>query len=76
MITKSFLDSPEYQEFKEMLRDELELKPIHLKTEGKSNETIAREVTAHEFATKIVTKAMRKFERQLLGGTRKDESWV
>lgn len=59
----SFLQSPEYQEFKAILKDELQNTPLKLKTEGKTNETIAREVTAHEIAAKLVEKSLKRFER-------------
>jgi len=75
MITQSFLASQEYQQFKEVLNSELFMRPMNIKTEGKSNETIAREVTAHEFAVKIVEKAIRRFERQAMGETKKEVNW-
>lgn len=64
MITKSFIDSPEYQEFKSILEEELINSPIKLKTEGKTNEMIAREITAREIAVKMIKKVFNSFERQ------------
>lgn len=60
----SFLQTPEYQEFKAILKDELQNTPLKLKTEGKTNEMIAREVNAYEIASKAVDKALKRFERQ------------
>ena len=75
MLTKSFLDSPEYQEFKLILADTIQNKPVNLKTEGKTNEMIAREVTAWEIAAKLVDKAIKKFERQVQNPVQEPKSW-
>ncbi len=74
MATKAFLESQDYLQFKEILNDSIILKSVDVKTEGKSNEQIAREVTAHEIAVKIIMKAMRRFERQGLKEMEK-QSW-
>lgn len=75
MITKGFIESTEYQEFKSILTDVLQNKPINLKTEGKTNEMIAREVTAYEIAAKMVERAIKRFERQVGTPIKKEESW-
>lgn len=73
----SFLQTPEYQEFKQLLKDELQNKPLNLKTDGKTNEMIAREVTAYEIASKAVDRALKRFERQATNDTTtKPQSFV
>lgn len=65
MITQSFLDSPEYQGFKEFMEEERKNSPVKISTKGKTNEMIAREVTAHEIACRLLDNTIRKFERQV-----------
>jgi len=72
MITKSFIDGQEYQTFKEILKDTTQNKPMRLKTDGKTNEVIAREVTAFELAAKMVERAFKKFEKTVLMPVKKD----
>lgn len=75
MITQAFIDSPEYCELKLLLADVLQNKPIHLKTEGKTNEQIAREVTAYEIAAKMVERVIRRFERQVTHPVKEDKAY-
>ncbi len=75
MITQSFLQSGEYAQFKEILKEELTFKPITIKTDGKTNEVVAREVAAYEMAVKIVSKAFKKFERMVEAPTVKTQTW-
>jgi len=63
MISQSFIEGQEYQAFKQILFDELKYKPLKIKTDGKTNEMIAREVTAYEIGAKLVEKAIKRFER-------------
>jgi len=63
-MSKSFIQSQEYQELKSILEEELVNSPIKLKTEGKTNEMIAREITAHELAAKMIKKVISSVERQ------------
>jgi hypothetical protein len=63
MITESFIKGHEYQEFKQILGDTLLHKPIKIKTEGKTNEVIAREVASREMAVKLIQSAIRSFEK-------------
>lgn len=76
MITKAFLESREYQEFKTLLTDTIQNKPINLKTEGKTNEMIAREVTAYEIASHLIEKAIRKFERQIETAIKEKQKFI
>lgn len=75
MITQSFLQSSEYGQFKELLKGELTFKPITIKTDGKTNEVIAREVAAYEMAVKIVSKTFKKFERMVEAPIAKTQTW-
>ncbi len=75
MITQAFLDNPEYKEFKEFLLEERTNKPLKLKTDGKTNEMIAREVTAFEIASKLLDRTIKKFERQVKRNKDKKETW-
>jgi len=76
MITQSFIDSKEYQEFKSILADTLQNKPIKLKTDGKTNEMIAREVTAYEIAAKSVERAIRRFESKVTKPLKKEQKFI
>lgn len=74
MIPRTFLENEHYLTFKQMLIDELMLKPVKIKTDGKTNEILARELNAYEIASKSVEKTIRKFERQTLSDV-KETSW-
>lgn len=76
MLTKSFIESLEYQDFKKILKDELQYKAIKIKTEGKTNEMIAREITAYETASKVVDKAIRRMESQVKIEHKQKQNWV
>jgi hypothetical protein len=76
MITQSFIDSKEYQEFKSILADTLQNKPINLKTEGKTNEMIAREVVAYEIAAKSVERAIRRFESKVVKPLKEEQKFI
>ena len=76
MISQAFINGSEYQEFKLILKDLVENKPINLKTEGKTNEMIAREVTAYEIAAKTLDKAFRKFESQVKQPIRQEQKYI
>ena len=68
MISKDFITGQEYQQFKEILLNEIQFKPITLKTSGKSNEVIAREVEGYAKACMIIKKAITAFERKASSG--------
>jgi hypothetical protein len=76
MITKGFIESLEYQEFKQIMKDELQYKPVKIKTEGKTNEMIARELNAYEIASKALDKAIRRFEGQVRAEHKQKQNWV
>lgn len=76
MITKSFLESLEYSEFKLYLEDNLLNKPIDLNTENKTSEQIAREVAAYEIAAKMVIKTIKRFERQVMMQVKEKQKFV
>ena len=75
MISKLFLDSPDYQTFKHILADILMNKPVDFVTKGKSNEVIAREVEARVMAVALVNKAIKKFEAQAKNPMTKKETF-
>ena len=76
MISQAFISGAEYQEFKTILKDMVENKPINLKTDGKTNEMIAREVTAYEIAAKTLDKAFRKFESQVNRPIKEEQKYI
>jgi len=75
MINKSFIEGQEYQAFKTILKDATQNKPFRLKTEGKTNAMIAREVTAYEMAAKMVEKAIKKFEKSVVMSIKEDKGY-
>jgi hypothetical protein len=75
MITQTFLNSPEYKEFKEFLMKERVYNPIKIKTRDRSNEVIAREVEAHAIACRLINTTIKKFEQQALTTVKKPETW-
>lgn len=75
MITKSFIESLEYQELKSCLMDEVVLRAVKIDVKGKSNDVVAREFYAYELAGKMVLKAIKKFERQVSTPVKQDQGW-
>lgn len=76
MISKSFIESAEYQEFKQILAEEIQLKPLKIKTDGKSNETIAREITAFEIASKMISRSISKFEKKAVLNQKEKQRFI
>lgn len=63
MDLKTLVQTPAWKELKEYFIDELTLKPLKIKTEGKTNEQIALEVSARNEAADIVKRTLNKVER-------------
>ena len=64
MDISSFIKSKEYLELKAFLIEEFIDKPMKIKTDGKTAETIALEVMASNISAKKFAQALRKFERK------------
>jgi len=64
MDINSFIKSQDYQEFKSFMLAQFVEKPLKIKTEGKSNEVVAREVETSNKAAEKLLKGFKKFENQ------------
>lgn len=61
-MMEGFIKTTEWQEIKEMIKQEFEMKPLKIKTEGKTADRIALEVLANEMAIKNMKSFIRKVE--------------
>jgi hypothetical protein len=73
MSLQNFAKTPEWDELKQMLLDEFELKPLSINTDKLSPEQIAVEVRASQIANDRMKKFMRKIQTKLT--TMEKESW-
>ena len=76
MISKAFIESPEYQEFKAILVESFQNKPLRIKTEDCSNEVIARQVEGYAIASKSLTRAIKKFEGQVVQNYKEAQKFI
>jgi len=61
MTSKSFIQSKDYQEFKEILNSELVVKPLDIKVKD-TDKSIALECRASQIAAEKILKVIKTFE--------------
>lgn len=75
MSIKSFLEQPDWIEIEAMLLEEFCNKPLKLKTDGKSNETIASEIKGLEYSAKAIKRFIAKIKRIKTPVNKEKEVW-
>lgn len=64
-MLKDFINTTDWEELKQILKDEFELKPIAIKTENMSAEQIAIEVRASQLAQDKMNLFIRRLQAKL-----------
>lgn len=71
-VIKQTIKSPGWEHIKEMMYEEIINKPIDIKSKGKTNEEISREVVAQELAVQRLNRFLNKVNA--IVGEKKDKN--
>lgn len=73
-MLSNLIETSDWQELKDLLKEEFELKPLSIKTDNMSAEQIAIEVRASQIANERINKFIRKIQAKAKSDIKK-ESW-
>jgi hypothetical protein len=73
-MLSNLIETKDWQDLKDLLKEEFELKPLSIKTDNMSAEQIAIEVRASQIANERINKFIRKVQAKAKSDIKK-ESW-